>query len=198
MQIETLVMQITNKCSLLCPQCYMQKGQLDMPLHEALSFILEAKNLGAGAVQITGGEPTAYPFIFEVIEFCSKNKLFTMISTSGHNLDIPKIQRFKDAGLTALCISLNGATEATNQLSRDKHNVAVEAIKQAEAGNGLIVRIHDHTGSKRKILLSPTFKFAGWCETSLMEEPIHDIIESTGDIQLELTPFEVKTILIKL
>jgi len=79
-----------------------------------------------------------------------------------------------------------------------KYPVAIEAIKRAEAGAGLILRLHDHTGSKRKITLSPIFKFAGWCETNLMEAPIHDMIENTtGDIKLELTPFEVKTIWIR-
>jgi alpha-mannosidase len=60
------------------------------------------------------------------------------------------------------------------------------------------VRLHDQTGSKRKITLSPIFKFTGWCETNLMKTPTHDMIDSTsGNIQLELLPFEVKTILIK-
>ena len=79
-----------------------------------------------------------------------------------------------------------------------KYPVAIEAIKQAEVGAGLILRIHDHIGSKRKITLSPTFKFVNWCETDLMEEPIHDMIKATnGTIELTLTPFEVKTIIIK-
>ena len=80
----------------------------------------------------------------------------------------------------------------------NRHAIGTWKVKEAEDGEGFILRLHDHTGSKRQIILSPTFKFTSWCETSLMKTPTHDMIECTsGDIQLELTPFEVKTILIK-
>jgi len=79
-----------------------------------------------------------------------------------------------------------------------KYPVAIEAVKQAEHGEGLILRLHDHTGSKRKITLSPIFKFTSWCETNLMETPVSEYETCvSGDIHLELMPFEIKTILIK-
>ena len=76
--------------------------------------------------------------------------------------------------------------------------VAIEAIKQSESGDGIILRLHEHTGSKRKINLKPNFACVNWCETNLMEEPEGaEIPLSDEGITLDLAPFEIKTILIK-
>ena len=76
--------------------------------------------------------------------------------------------------------------------------VAIDAIKKWEDGTGTIVRLHDHTGSKRRISLVPQFEYTSWQETNLMEKPCGEVVEdSNGEIQLELSPYEVKTILIK-
>ena len=76
--------------------------------------------------------------------------------------------------------------------------VMVDAFKKKEDGEGFILRLHDHMGSKRKITIKPKFVFSNWQETNLLEEPIGEKQEfGEGEIYLELNPYEVKTILIK-
>lgn len=76
--------------------------------------------------------------------------------------------------------------------------VVIDAIKKWEDGAGTIVRLHDHTGSNRSISLVPQFDYASWQEVNLMEKPCGEIMEKVnGKIQLELYPYEVKTILIR-
>ncbi|MCL2865560.1 MAG: alpha-mannosidase [Lachnospiraceae bacterium] len=80
----------------------------------------------------------------------------------------------------------------------DEPVVAIDAIKQKESGEGLIIRMHEHTGSRRKLCLKPQFAFTVWQETNLMEKPIGEKQEEQeGKIFLELKPYEIKTILIR-
>jgi alpha-mannosidase len=76
--------------------------------------------------------------------------------------------------------------------------VMIDAFKLAEDGEGIILRLHDHTGGKRKISLRPNFEFDTWQEVNLLEKPLGDSKENTDrEICLELGAFELKTILIK-
>ena len=45
---ETIVLQVTTKCPYNCPQCYMKRGDHNMPINVAKSIVDEAVHLGAG------------------------------------------------------------------------------------------------------------------------------------------------------
>ena len=92
-----------------------------------------------------------------------------------------------------------GAGEEGCLFKLDKNDsLAIDAIKRQEGGKGIILRFHEHTGSKRKITLEPQFAFESWQETNLMEKVIGEkVVGVDGKIQLELTPYEIKTILIE-
>ncbi|WP_390410601.1 alpha-mannosidase [Lacticaseibacillus jixiensis] len=84
------------------------------------------------------------------------------------------------------------ATGETHQLFafEPEAKVALDAVKQAEDGQGLIVRFHDYTGARQTFALQPQFAFAGVEETNLMEE-------KTGAVdldQLSFRPYEIKTL----
>lgn len=75
--------------------------------------------------------------------------------------------------------------------------VCIDAIKQAENGEGIIIRIHDHLGSRRKIRINPLFSHEEWMETNLMEKPIEEGKSKDLPIEFTLLPFEIKTIRVK-
>ena len=79
---ETIVLQVTTKCPYNCPQCYMKRGDHNMPINVAKSIVDEAVHLGAKAIQITGGEPLFYPYVFELIEYASIAGLNSLLATS--------------------------------------------------------------------------------------------------------------------
>lgn len=77
-------------------------------------------------------------------------------------------------------------------------SVVIDAIKKAEDGEGIIIRLHDHTGGNRKVSLKPQFNCTEWIETNLMEKEMsteYQLIEK--GIQFQLKPFEIKTFLVK-
>lgn len=131
--LETVVLQVTTRCPYNCPQCYMSRGEQDMPIGVAKNVVDEAAHLGAKAVQITGGEPLFYPYVFELIEYASSAGLNSLLATSGYNSSGETYSRLSSAGLTALCISVNGISEVVNRKSRVPFEEALYAIKIAQS-----------------------------------------------------------------
>ncbi|MBQ8741955.1 MAG: radical SAM protein [Clostridia bacterium] len=133
--LETVVLQLTTRCPYNCPQCYMQRGDMDMSVDVAKKAIDEAAGLGAVAIQITGGEPLVCPHVFEVIEYASSSGLKSFLATSGYNCSDGTYSRLKSAGLTALCVSVNGITEESNSRSRASFGESLYAMKLAKVYN---------------------------------------------------------------
>lgn len=79
----------------------------------------------------------------------------------------------------------------------DNPYVELDAVKRSEDKEYLVVRFHEYTGSKRKVGVKLNFEYKGWMESDLRERPIEEM-HTEKEIQLEVKPFEIKTILVKL
>lgn len=75
-------------------------------------------------------------------------------------------------------------------------NISVDCIKQAEGSDEVIVRFHEFTGARKTVTLNSCLPVKGWCECSLMEEPLEAY--KTEPVQLPVKPYEIKTILLRL
>lgn len=76
--------------------------------------------------------------------------------------------------------------------------VMIDAVKKAEDGDGLIVRLHDYTGGRQKISLKPTFDFTECREVNLMEkESDNGRVFKEDRIEMTLNPYEIVTLHIK-
>ena len=72
-------------------------------------------------------------------------------------------------------------------------NVVLSALKQAEDGNGLIMRVYEAAGASTRATLRCGFRLAGAEETDLIEEnPARVTIVGSG-LWLDLAPFEIRT-----
>jgi len=76
-------------------------------------------------------------------------------------------------------------------------HVMIDAVKKAEDSNAVIVRMHEFAGMRGKVTLTSDARIAGWQETDLMERPI-DGVQEEGTISLEISPYEIKSILLYL
>lgn len=75
-----------------------------------------------------------------------------------------------------------------------KESVYIDVVKAAENGQGIILRVHDHLGSNRVLTLEPLFDCRQWNETNLLEKDMEPPVDIEGNITLELSPYEIKTI----
>ena len=84
--------------------------------------------------------------------------------------------------------------ETFSFVSVDRPNVVISAVKQAEAGDGLIVRFHDAYDCHSTVTLTvpPCFNRARLCD--LMENPIEDLVISDGRVTLPVGNFEIVTV----
>lgn len=91
-----------------------------------------------------------------------------------------------------------GETAKQKQSFFTLHNgqVEVDAVKKSEDGKYLVVRFHDFAGARQKVKLETAFAFVSWAEGDLMERPVSEFAEGTAE--LELHPYEIKTVLFKL
>lgn len=75
--------------------------------------------------------------------------------------------------------------------------ILVDAIKKSEDEDMVVLRFHEYSGSKQNVKISSDYNIVAWQETNLMEKPLENL-RSEGEINLELNPYEIKTIMIKM
>lgn len=80
----------------------------------------------------------------------------------------------------------------------DHPNVMIEAVKKAEDSDHLIVRLYETAGAGAKARLSLSMDCQTMEETDLLENVTGLLAERKNEVCLCFTPFEIKTIRIKL
>ncbi|MGX4600853.1 alpha-mannosidase [Faecalimicrobium sp. JNUCC 81] len=75
--------------------------------------------------------------------------------------------------------------------------VLVDAIKKCEDEDAVVIRLHEYAGSTQKVNITSGYEINAWQETDLMERAIEEL-RNEKEINLTLTPYEIKTIKIKM
>lgn len=123
-------LELTSRCPLRCPQCYcdLTKGK-DMDLQTALYWIKDAADQGVRTVNLSGGETMLYPYLFTLIQECSRRGMEANIAISGYGIEMEVLEELKRCGVSDICVSLNGTTEEVNRMSRDGYKLAIRALE---------------------------------------------------------------------
>ncbi len=111
-----LMLEPTNICNLHCPLCLTGNGSLQRPPGR-MSFLLfkkickEIQEKIGMLILWNQGEPFLNPDFYEMLEYASKHRFYTMTSTNASlELDIERIVK---SGLNKIIISMDGITEET-------------------------------------------------------------------------------------
>ena len=86
--------------------------------------------------------------------------------------------------------------QAASLLQVAAGNVIVEAVKRAEDGNGMIVRLYEATQAGTRTIVSLHFPVQSVAETNLLEEDGRPLALQNGALALEFRPFEIKTLMV--
>lgn len=76
--------------------------------------------------------------------------------------------------------------------------VELDAVKKSEDGNAVIVRFHEYAGNRCKVRMDTAVEVTGWEEVDLRERPLADGMSGKGEIELEVRPYEIKTVALQL
>jgi alpha-mannosidase len=79
-------------------------------------------------------------------------------------------------------------------ISVDNKNVIVETIKQAEDGNGLIIRMYESLRQRGKVTLRTGFKLSKVHKTNLLEQLGEPLNIQDNTVTLYMRPFEIVTL----
>ena len=83
--------------------------------------------------------------------------------------------------------------ESYSYISCDNDDIVIDAVKQAQDGNGIIVRVYQSRRVRGERTLTINLPFAKAYECNLMEVDEKEIDFKDNKITFNITPFEVKT-----
>jgi len=119
------VIYIGYKCNLRCKFCYYEHEDAKkwQPIEDAKKAAhLYRNHYGLCAVDITGGEPTIYPNIHELLEYCNKIGLSPTCITNAQVLEKKEVvARFKESKVNDFLISIHGFGENYDKITQAKN-----------------------------------------------------------------------------
>lgn len=164
-------LSVWNGCNLSCRHCFNEGGRTNGPLlscDEIIDLIHSAKtDLGIEEVQLTGGEPTLRPDLFEIIEAILGTNLTVLLQTNGM-LDEEtrnRVMSFEGRNLK-LIVSLDGI--GTNDILRGRGATEKTLDNIKLLSRSFSVRIN--------ILLSSLIKWSEIEEIALLAEEFHILL----------------------
>jgi MoaA/NifB/PqqE/SkfB family radical SAM enzyme len=110
------VIETTNTCNLNCPTCPTPRHKLERaPQIMSLENFKKIIDNLADSIHIVllynTNEPLIHPDLPEMIRYCDKKNLYTMISTNAGLLSEEKSKALLDAGLDEILLCLDGTTK---------------------------------------------------------------------------------------
>ena len=114
-------LHITNACNLRCITCFKAAGRAlrrEMPLDMIRRVLQEIKDLGAGYVVISGGEPFLRRDILDILEFTNEVGLHVLLITNGTMIDERIAERLGEIRPRIVQVSLDGSCPEVNDRIR--------------------------------------------------------------------------------
>lgn len=149
-----LAFDITNKCNLRCLHCYNKSGENviinnELTDDEVIKFIKDIANMNLYNFCFCGGEPLLRK---DLILKCTKilNASGSKVSLVSNGLLLTKeiAYELKEAGVSKIQISIDGASECTHDRLRNKKGAFLKAINA--------LNILREVGIGRGIAFTPT------------------------------------------
>ncbi len=118
----------------------------------------------------------------------------------------PHSETWKQAGTVAEAYNLNQPAYAVlggevgktvSYASVDKQNVILETVKQAESGDGTVLRLYECENGRTKVALTVPASVTKAYATNLLEEIEEELPVIGGKVTFTIKPYEIKTILLK-
>ncbi len=123
--LTTFYVYLTSGCNCACQHCWFvpeksaPETSADILAPEALRrAIVEALPLGLKRLKWTGGEPTFHPRFPEFLALQKEFHLDAQIETNGMLVDDRIAELLRDAGVSRVSVSLDGASPATHDAIR--------------------------------------------------------------------------------
>jgi alpha-mannosidase len=93
-----------------------------------------------------------------------------------------------------VCRATGGGAEAQSLLQTDAPNVIIETVKQAEDGEGIIVRLYENERCRGPVTLTAGFKLAKAYHCNLLEDNQEPLTTEGQSITFDMRPYQIMTL----
>jgi len=106
----------TMICNLKCPFCYYRflQNKIHVPFEMMKVKIDTLEDYYIEAVDITGGEPTVYPHLKELVSYCKEKGLTVTVITNATQYQL--VKDLADIGLDEFLISIHGTPKVHERM----------------------------------------------------------------------------------
>jgi radical SAM protein with 4Fe4S-binding SPASM domain len=150
MQIEfkphLISWNLTKKCNLRCPHCYMEAGQVaenELTTDECLWLLDDMKALGTEMLILTGGEPLLRKDIYDIASAASSQGFWVVMGTNGVLITDRVAQKMVECGVKGVGISIDSLDPARHNSFRGGPNAWEHSVRALDIcrANGLEVLV---------------------------------------------------------
>lgn len=115
-----IVMDITYRCNLKCPMCFLKdevlnRGYSELSSKEIKSFVSSVRKFNP-SFYITGGEPLVRKDIFDILGYIKSKRLRCGLNTNGILLDEKRINELIDSKVDYVIFSIDGPREIHDKI----------------------------------------------------------------------------------
>lgn len=143
---KTVRLVTTYGCNNKCNWCYARPDDLTMtkvfPRKKIKSTLIMLKQLGVQKTVLIGGEPTLYPYLFELLDEHKRQKIKTVMVTNGRWLADGRFSKeLAKKGVHAVSISIEGFDSKTHDETTCVDGSYQETLEGIDAANeaGMVV-----------------------------------------------------------
>ena len=126
---------LTRKCNLRCPHCYMEGGAAEvdeLSTEECLGLIDEMKGLGTEMLILTGGEPLLRRDIYQIARTASETGMWVVMGTNGVLVNDHVAAKMVECGVKGVGISIDSIDPAKHNSFRGGPNAWEHSVRALE------------------------------------------------------------------
>lgn len=173
---------INTRCNARCRMCncWRKEDPPELPASAWIGFLKGLKEFsGTYNVSFSGGEPLVKKDLFEILDFCSRERIIAGITTNGILLKGDNVKKLIDSNLYNLNVSLDSMDDAIHDDLRGVPGL----LARLRANMDEFVAYRDQTGSKIHIILKPMV-----CSETL--PGLHKIVEYAKEMGIDGVNFQ--------
>ncbi|TFG49707.1 MAG: radical SAM protein [Candidatus Brocadiia bacterium] len=145
-----MALEVTRKCRLNCRHCRaasagIEQRDEELSTEQWKKIMSSVADFNKCMIILTGGEAVERGDIYELIGYGKAVGLDMVMATCGYPINDETALRLKDAGITAMSFSLDGATASTHDAFRQYDGAFEAAIAGVEAAKRAGIRFQINT-----------------------------------------------------
>lgn len=160
--IAIIQMQYNYQCNLACEHCCVKRLQgknpdRKMTVDDVRNLACQADEMGLARFVITGGEPTTFSDLDEIVDAIDPRKFYINVDSNGWLLSREKIAHLKSIGVDRVQLSIDSLNPEGHDAFRQRKGSHEKAMNAVDACQEIGMDLFIQTVATRQRLYEPEF-----------------------------------------